>query len=81
MKKILYKHQQDILDANPPRHGIFFSTGTGKTLTAIELALLNKVNPLIIVPKALKYQWSIQVPAHWTIIKDFNIEIYEIYKK
>lgn len=66
----LYKHQQDLLDKNPQRHLIAFDMGTGKTLTAIELAKKNKVDPLIIVPKALKRQWEEQVLAWLVITKE-----------
>lgn len=64
----LYKHQQDLLDLNPARHGLFWSTGTGKTIMLIELAKKNGVIPLIITPKALAAQWRLQVPSSWPII-------------
>lgn len=54
---LLYKHQQRILDKNPKKYLIAHSTGTGKTITSLSLADLNKVEALIIVPKALKENW------------------------
>jgi superfamily II DNA or RNA helicase len=53
----LYKHQQQLLELNPKRHGLFFDTGTGKTLTAIKLAEKNSDNCLVLCPKSLKEQW------------------------
>jgi len=53
----LYKHQQDLLDRNPSRYGIFWEMGTGKTLTAIRLAERNATSPLVVCPKSLVDQW------------------------
>jgi len=44
----LYKHQQDILDADPKKCGLFLGTGSGKSLTALHLA---KGKTLVICPK------------------------------
>lgn len=44
----LYKHQQDIVDADPKKCGLFLGTGSGKTRTALELA---RGNILVICPK------------------------------
>lgn len=44
----LYKHQQDIVDADPLKCGLFLGTGSGKSLTALTLAQ-GKI--LVICPK------------------------------
>lgn len=44
----LYKHQQDIIDADPKKCGLFLGTGSGKTRTALALA---KGKVLVICPK------------------------------
>jgi len=44
----LYKHQQDIINADPKKCGIFTSTGTGKTRICL---LLAKGETLVICPK------------------------------
>lgn len=44
----LYKHQQDIIDANPTKAGLFMGTGSGKTRTAL---LLARGTTLVICPK------------------------------
>jgi len=43
---------------------IVHDTGTGKTRTAIELALKNKGGCLVVMPKALKEQWWRNVTEH-----------------
>lgn len=58
---MLYKHQQQVVDSAPNKHGIFFDVGVGKTLTAIKL--LEKNAPeiglaLIITTKSLKRNWQ-----------------------
>lgn len=60
----LYSHQQDLLDKNPPRHLISWSTGTGKTIMALALIKKNKVYTLVIVPKALKENWKRVAEQH-----------------
>jgi hypothetical protein len=53
------KHQQELLDLNPDRHGIFFGTGTGKTLTALWLAEQKKSDStLIVTKKNLVKKWN-----------------------
>lgn len=54
----LYKHQQEILRLNPKRHLLAHGTGTGKTISCLELANLNRVPCLIITPKALIKTWE-----------------------
>ncbi len=44
----LYKHQQDIIEADPKKTGLFLGTGSGKTRIALELA---RGTVLIIAPK------------------------------
>jgi hypothetical protein len=54
---ILYHHQQELVDLNPPRYGCFHSVGSGKSITLLALAQKNNVKALIICPKAIKTQW------------------------
>ena len=51
MKLTLFKHQKDIIDADPKRCGLFLSTGSGKGLIAIMLA---QGRTLVICPKTLR---------------------------
>lgn len=44
----LYKHQQDIIDADPKKTGLFLGTGSGKTRIALMLA---RGRTLVIAPK------------------------------
>lgn len=44
----LYKHQQDIIDDDPKKCGLFMGTGSGKTRTALMLA---RGRTLVICPK------------------------------
>jgi len=45
---MLYKHQQEIINRNPKKHGIFLSSGSGKTRISLTLA---RGNTLVIAPK------------------------------
>ena len=54
----LWKHQLKILKANPKKHVLVWSCGTGKSLAAIELAKKNKQTALVICPKSIKKQWQ-----------------------
>ncbi len=47
----LYKHQQDIVDTDPKKCGLFLGTGSGKTRTALALA---RGKTLIIAPKTTR---------------------------
>ena len=47
----LFKHQQDIVNADPKKCGLFLSTGSGKGLIAIMLA---QGRTLVICPKTLR---------------------------
>lgn len=62
----LYKHQQEIVDENKPKLGLFHSPGLGKTITLLELAKKNKVKALIICPKGIKNQWIDYVESYNT---------------
>lgn len=57
----LFEHQQKLLDEFPKKHLLCWGTGTGKTLTSIELANKAGFRTLIICPKALKKQWEISI--------------------
>lgn len=62
----LYQHQKKIIELNPSKYGLFWECGTGKTLTAIELAKKNSTNCLVLCPKSLLTQWSEQVD--WPVL-------------
>ncbi len=47
----LYKHQQDIVEADPKKCGLFLGTGGGKTLTTLALA---RGKTLVICPKTTR---------------------------
>jgi DNA-binding MarR family transcriptional regulator len=47
----LYAHQQNIIEENKPKAGLFLGTGSGKTLTAL---LLSQGRVLVICPKTNK---------------------------
>jgi hypothetical protein len=69
----LYDHQVRILEKNPPRYGIFHSTGVGKTITGIYLANKNCMSVLVIVPKTNKQDWIDNMNEHclvpeWTVL-------------
>lgn len=51
MKTKLFKHQQQIVDMDPKKTGLFLGTGSGKTRTALCLA---KKKTLVICPKTQK---------------------------
>lgn len=65
----LYKHQQDIINDNPKKCGLFLGTGGGKTLTALELS---KSEVLVICPKttSLDGTWTkyIAIDRNVTVI-------------
>ena len=48
MQDILYRHQREIVQADPKRTGLFMGTGSGKTRTALMLA---EGRTLVIAPK------------------------------
>lgn len=54
---IWYEHQRRLLEANPKKHLMCWSTGTGKTLASLGLCYQNGKDPLIICPKSLKEKW------------------------
>lgn len=54
----LFDHQQNLIDRFPKKHLLCWGTGTGKTLTAIELANKANVPTFVVCPKALKTQWE-----------------------
>lgn len=58
---MLYDHQKQILKRNPKKHGLFWPTGTGKTLALIKLAEKNAKNILIVCPKSIKENWSREI--------------------
>lgn len=66
----LYSHQQTLINRNPKRHGIWWETGTGKSLALIELARKNNVNALLICPKSIRERWQRDAPSFTVITKE-----------
>lgn len=55
---IWYEHQRRLLEANPKKHLMCWSTGTGKTFASLGVAYKNTDSILIICPKSLKEKWK-----------------------
>jgi superfamily II DNA or RNA helicase len=55
---MLYNHQQRIINENPEKRGLWWSTGTGKTRAASEWIIKNYLDTLIVCPKSLKTIWE-----------------------
>lgn len=70
----LFKHQQKILDLNPPRHLLSWSTGSGKTKAALALAEKNCFTFMIICPKGLKENWRREV-MRWL---GFRVDVFNV---
>lgn len=54
----LYPHQQKFVEQAPNKYGMFFGTGTGKTLTALTIAQKRAQDVLIICPKGIRTKWK-----------------------
>ncbi len=62
----LHPYQQDLVDKLPKKHLIFFETGVGKTLPALQLLGAHAVpSVLIVVPKTIYRKWCDIVAEHW----------------
>lgn len=72
-----YKHQQELIDRSPKKHGLWWSVGSGKTLASITLCENNGGSTLIVCPKSLKEQWEEQIVNH----KDWLVLTKEQFKK
>jgi superfamily II DNA or RNA helicase len=70
----LYNHQKSLLYLNPPRYGLFWETGTGKSRTMVELAKNNVKSLRVICPKALKENWRREIEK-WDGGKVFSWEV------
>jgi len=80
----LFKHQQEIIDENPSRYGLFHDMGSGKTITLLALAKHNDVKALIVCPKALKTQWLDYVrdwSEHHKVMTKEEFKKYEALKE
>lgn len=75
----LYKHQQRLLDENPRKRLLAWSMGAGKTRTAIEWAIKNNYQTLIICPKGLVTQWQEQI-VKWGVHVLFVVISKETFK-
>lgn len=73
----LFAHQQQIVDEFPKRSVLVWSTGTGKSLAAIELAKKAYQPTLFIVPKSLKTKWTEDMPSEFP----YKIMTKEEFKK
>lgn len=67
----LYNHQKRILEKNPSKCLLAWSTGTGKSRAAIELAKKNGKIVLIVMPKMLKKKWEDDVRL-WCGMNDIH---------
>ena len=83
---VLYQHQKDIISDDPKKCGIFYGTGSGKTLIALSLA---QGRTLVICPKTQRddKNWQRQLEKmdkqlHLDVVskEDFKRD-YELYKK
>jgi len=76
----LYAHQQKVLDLNKPKLLLAMDTGTGKSLTALELAWKNRCQSIVLIcPKALKEKWD-RDAMHY-MYPDFRIYTKEEFSK
>ena len=57
----LYTHQQEIVDKNPQKIGLWLECGTGKTAIAISLAKKNVKSCLVICPKSVIENWAREI--------------------
>lgn len=53
----LFKHQKNIISLNPRYFGLWWETGTGKSLALVGLAEKNVKSALLICPKSIKERW------------------------
>src|SRR4051812_19403818 len=82
VSKKLFAHQKKILKKFPHKTALIWETGTGKTLTAIELAIKSGVaNPLFVVPKGLKENWFIELSKYFNGGKDCTLVTKEEFKR
>ena len=77
----LYQHQQELIERNPERIGIFWGTGTGKTLTAIKLAERNLKECLVVCPKSLTENWNEEIRDKSSGTVAFNVISKERFKQ
>lgn len=77
---MLYKHQQEFLQANPNKSALVWSCGTGKTRTAIEWAQTIDDSTLIICPKALKANWNRECEK-WSNVSQTTILTKEEFRR
>lgn len=57
----LFNHQKKLLELNPDKWLLAWGTGSGKTRTAIELALKRFGHRLVICPKSLVENWKQEI--------------------
>jgi Helicase conserved C-terminal domain len=76
----LFKHQQNIIDADPKKCGLFLGTGSGKGLIAIMLA---KGNTLVVCPKTLRDDktWEKQLEKSGRTDLDLTVISKEDFKR
>ena len=54
----LWKHQQELVDLNPDRYGLWWGTGTGKSLAMMTLCKNKGGQTLVICPKSIVKKWQ-----------------------
>ncbi len=72
----LWKHQNYIVnDLSPDNYCLWHETGSGKTITLIELAKKKGGRALIVCPKSIVDQWREQdIPEDWEVISKENFK-------
>lgn len=75
----LYKHQQDIINDDPKKCGLFLGTGSSKTRIALELA---QGSVLVICPKTTKEDrtWE-RENEKWSLHKDISVISKETFRR
>lgn len=60
----LWKHQQELIDLNPDKWFLAWSTGTGKSLALMTLAKNKGDKALVICPKSIVDKWKEDIVLH-----------------
>jgi len=81
--KLAYKlqpHQKAALNSKSPGQLLYFSTGSGKSLTSLAIADKEGGTTDVITPAALRENYKKEILKH-NIPGDFNVQSYEGYSK
>ena len=71
---MLYNHQKKIIKKFPHKYLLCHDTGTGKTLTSIELAKKTLHSTMVVVPKSIVAKWGREIERWDNIIKIQEID-------